>query len=153
MNKVYLCLGTNLGNREQHLQDAIHKINIQIGKVTAKSSILDTLPWGVENQENYLNQVLRVESDLTPLQLLESIHQIERELGRIRHQKWEARIIDIDIIFYNDEIIQLANLQIPHPLMHQREFVLVPLCEIAPLLIHPFLQKTIKDLVAELKSK
>ena len=150
MNKVYLSLGTNMGNREQHLKDARLEIDKKLGIITNQSSVIETTPWGVENQENYLNQVICIQTELAPLPLLQVIHQIEKGLGRIRKQKWEARIIDIDIIFYNDEIIEEQSLTIPHPLMHIRQFVLEPLDEIAPGYIHPRLQKTITELLQNL---
>lgn len=147
MNKVYLQLGSNMGERGQYLASAISLIKEKIGAVESVSKIYESTPWRVDGQENYLNQVLLVKSNLSSLGVLHEALQIENQLGRVRLEKWGERIIDIDIIFYNDEMIETAELCVPHKHMHERLFVLKPLFEIAPEFIHPKYKKTIAELV------
>ena len=143
MNQVFLQLGSNMGERHQYLSSAISLIEEKIGAVESASKIYESTPWRVDGQENYLNQVLLVKSNLSSLGVLHEALQIENELGRVRLEKWGERIIDVDIIFYNDEMIETAELCIPHKHMHERLFVLLPLVEIAPDFIHPKYRKTI----------
>jgi 2-amino-4-hydroxy-6-hydroxymethyldihydropteridine diphosphokinase len=148
MNTAILLIGGNLGNRTRHLQQAAQLIEEQAGKVVKLSGLYETAPWGNVQQPDYLNQALQIETTLEPLPLLHTLLNIEREIGRIRQQKWGARVIDIDIIFYNNEIISLPELKIPHPRMQFRQFVLVPLNEILPNWVHPVLQQTVHALLA-----
>ena len=148
MNQVYLQLGSNMGERYQYLSSAISLIEEKIGVVESASKIYESTPWRIDGQENYLNQVLLVKSNLSSLGVLHEALQIENELGRVRLEKWGERIIDVDIIFYNDEMIEKAELCVPHKHMHERLFVLLPLVEIAPDFIHPKYKKTIIELVA-----
>ena len=148
MNQVYLQLGSNMGERYQYLSSAISLIEEKIGVVESASKIYESTPWRIDGQENYLNQVLLVKSNLSSLGVLHEALQIENELGRVRLEKWGERIIDVDIIFYNDEMIETAELCVPHKHMHERLFVLFPLVEIAPDFIHPKYKKTIIELVA-----
>lgn len=160
MNTAYLLLGSNMGNKEYFLSQAIELFKKNSCKIIAKSSLYNTAPWpprpdrsghsGPSNntQDNFLNQVLCVEFMLSADKLLETSLSIEKKLGRIRKQKWEARIIDIDILFFNSEIIQTPNLTIPHPYLHERRFALVPLAEIAEDFIHPILKKSVKHLLS-----
>ena len=151
MNQVFLQLGSNLGDREQLLFDATTIITDKIGAVVSKSKVYESTPWRVEGQENYLNQIIKIETKLTPKETLQYALDIEEELGRVRVEKWGERLIDIDIIFFNNEIIETSDLCIPHKHMHERNFVLEPLNEIAPEHIHPKYKKTIAELLKQSK--
>ena len=146
MFKVYLILGGNLGDRSANLKRAEALIREHIGNVVKSSSIYETEAWGKTDQPSFLNLVLIAETKLAPLKILEKIHKIENLLGRKREEHWGARTIDIDILFYVNEIIDLNNLVIPHPYITKRRFVLAPLLEIIPDFKHPVLKKTIKEL-------
>ncbi len=150
-NVVYLLLGSNLGDRDHLLAEAIVLIHNRIGKVEARSSCYETAAWGKENQPSFLNIALAVTTNLSALAVLENALAIEQELGRVRLEKWGARLIDIDVIFYGEEIIDLADqLQVPHPEMHKRKFVMVPLAEIGGSVVHPVFRKTVNELLKEL---
>lgn len=149
MNNVFISLGSNMGNRLQQLQSAKQQLETHVGNTQHASSIYVTAAWGNENQPDFYNQVLLVGTTLSAIALMKNILHIEQSLGRIRTEKWAQRIIDIDILFYNDEIIDLDKLHIPHPHLHERRFILQPLLEIAPNYEHPFLKKTIKELFIE----
>lgn len=150
MNVTYLCLGGNIGDREKALQLALFEINLLIGVITAQSSIYETEAWGVENQQAYLNQCIEVKTGLNPNELIHKLLHIEKELGRERTESetYEPRTIDIDILFYNQEIIDSKQLTIPHPRLHLRKFVLIPLSDICPNYLHPILNKTIFNLLS-----
>jgi len=150
MDNIFLLLGSNLGDRENYIRQARDLINQQIGFVELCSSLYETAAWGKTNQPNFLNQVIRLRSGMTALKLLESIWSIEDDLNRTREERWGARTIDIDILFYGSEIINLPELIIPHKLLHERRFVLMPLDEIASDMNHPVLQKTIHQLLLDL---
>ena len=147
MNQVFLQLGSNLGDREQSLIDAINMISERIGSVVSKSKVYESAPWRVDGQESYLNQIVKVETNFTARSILDCALEIEQILGRVRLEKWGERLIDIDIIFFNNDIIETSDLCIPHKHMHERNFVLEPLHEIAPEYIHPKYQKTITELL------
>ncbi len=151
MFQVYLLLGANLGERFEQMQSAFDEIDKQVGRVIQYSSIYETAAWGEEDGPDYLNQVLLIETHLKPLEVLEKINLIEEQLGRTRKLKWESRLIDIDILFYEDLIIDSYNLIVPHPYIHHRKFTMVPLVEIAPDFIHPLLQKSNKELLKDLR--
>ena len=152
MKKVFLGLGSNLGNRVENLISAKVRIGELIGPVVSESPVYETEPWGFESDEKFLNMVLCAETDLSPSGLLGRILKIESQLGRIRSEaRYSSRNIDIDILLYNNEIINETALIIPHPRMHERRFVLVPLNEIASELKHPVLKKSIKALLEECK--
>jgi 2-amino-4-hydroxy-6-hydroxymethyldihydropteridine diphosphokinase len=154
MNKVYFGLGTNLGNRKVNLRKAIEMIGEHIGKVLKSSSIYETAPWGFDSEDDFLNMVVLVETTLTPLELMKKIVTIESMLGRERNQdRYSSRIIDIDILLYDDLILNENGLKIPHPLMHERRFVLVPLNELAPELIHPVKGKSIRVLLEDCRDR
>lgn len=149
MNRVYMQLGSNLGDREGYLKQSHDMLMDEIGVIIKKSSIYESSPWGVENQGAFLNQVVLLETAVKPFNLLDMILNIEKEMGRVRIEKWGERIIDIDILFYNNEIIETNSLCIPHPYISKRRFVLTPLQEIGENYIHPILQKTINELLIE----
>jgi 2-amino-4-hydroxy-6-hydroxymethyldihydropteridine diphosphokinase len=149
--KTYLLLGSNLGDRETYLNNALKLIAEEVGKIKSRSSIYETAAWGKMDQPGFLNQAVEVETSLTPLALLKTVLKIEESLGRIRDERWGARLIDIDIILYGSEIIKIADeLQIPHPEMQNRKFVMEPLAEIAPGLIHPLLHKSVSEILTTL---
>ncbi len=149
MQTIYLHTGTNLGHREHNLRMASMLIRGNIGRETKASSWYITEPWGKTRQPQFLNQALEVQTHLTPQQVLETIHKIEKHMGRKKSDKWSARVIDIDILFFGDLIIETKRLTLPHKLLHLRNFVLNPMLEIAPDLVHPVLKKTIRELVEE----
>lgn len=154
MNKVFLGLGTNLGDREANLKMAIESIIENIGPVVSSSSVYETEPWGFRTKDLFLNMVAGVETKLKPSGLLGRMLMIEAKMGRLRSGKeYSSRIIDLDILLYGEEILDSKSLVIPHPKLHERRFVLVPLCEIAPDLVHPVLKKSIKQLLSECPDK
>jgi 2-amino-4-hydroxy-6-hydroxymethyldihydropteridine diphosphokinase len=149
MNKAYLLTGGNMGNRMDFLAEGRNKIEQYCGKISHASAIYETAAWGKEDQESFLNQVLLVETKLSPVALLTAILEIEESLGRKREARYGPRTIDIDILFYNDEIIAEEGLHIPHPRMQDRRFVLMPLSELAPHKIHPVFLKSVEQLLKE----
>ena len=154
MNNVFLGIGTNLGNRKVNLRKAIEMIGENIGKVIKSSSVYETAPWGFDTENDFLNMVVMVETVDTPSEILKKIITIESMLGRERNQdRYSSRIIDIDILLYNDLIVNENGLKIPHPLMHERRFVLVPLCEIAQDIIHPIQKITISSLLSNCRDR
>jgi len=151
MHSAVLSLGTNIGNRLANLSNALKLLEQLPGKVLRISSIYETAPWGNTNQASFYNQVLEIETAVSAEMLMEKILFIEKEMGRTRTKKWEPRIIDIDILFFNDEIFNKENLHIPHQHLHERRFILEPLNEILPDLVHPVLKTKIHHLLAGLK--
>ncbi|MBS7563538.1 2-amino-4-hydroxy-6-hydroxymethyldihydropteridine diphosphokinase [Mucilaginibacter sp. Bleaf8] len=143
MIDVYLLLGSNLGNRQLFLQQAITHIQAQVGQVIRQSAVYETASWGKIDAPAYLNQVLLVQTNYQPRALLNELLQIELLLGRVREEKWGSRTMDIDILFYDNDIINEPGLIIPHPELHKRRFTLEPLAEIAPHLQHPLLDEAI----------
>ncbi len=148
MNTAYLSLGSNIGNRKDWLQQATNQIDTKCGSITKTSAIYETAAWGINEQPTFLNLVLALDTLLSPLELLNEILAIEISLGRKREIKWGARTIDIDILFYDQTILELSNLIIPHPYLQDRRFTLVPLVEIAPTFNHPILNRNITELLA-----
>lgn len=146
---VYLGLGSNLGDRMANLRTAYSTIQKTVGKVAKHSHVYETEPWGNKDQEPFLNQVIMINTYLAPRELLDALSKIEREMGRKRTEKWGPRLIDIDILFYGKRIIRDKGLEIPHPELHLRAFVLAPLLELAPDLEHPVLKKQIDELYME----
>ena len=147
MNEAYLLTGGNIGNRLANLQQAFEKIQQSAGAVLKKSAVYETAAWGLRTQNAFLNQVLLVLTTLEAEELLQKLLFIEQELGRKRIEKMGPRTIDIDILFYNNEIISSAGLTVPHPQIADRRFVLTPLNEIAADFVHPVLQKKISELL------
>ncbi|MGB9716249.1 MAG: 2-amino-4-hydroxy-6-hydroxymethyldihydropteridine diphosphokinase [Thermodesulfovibrionales bacterium] len=138
---AYIGIGSNLGNRQEnciHAIDLLEKNGITVKK---RSSMYETKPWGMKDQPDFINMALEIETDLDPKELLKILKNIEKEIGRKESFKWGPRVIDLDILLFNDLILSEDDLKIPHPLMHERNFVLKPLCEIAPDKIHPVLKK------------
>lgn len=151
-HKVYLSLGSNMGDKRENLLEAIKRVGeLENTEVVKSSTILETEPFGYIEQDNFLNACLEVKTLLTPQEFLSSILKIELDMGRVREIKWGPRVIDIDILFYDNEIIQEDNLAVPHPWICEREFVLEPLSEIAPNYVHPLERKTIMMLARKLK--
>jgi len=148
MSVVYLLIGGNLGDVKGNMLMTYDLILKKIGQVKLSSSIIETEPWGFKHKNNFLNQVFKVITDLTPIELLLETQKIEKQLGRvISISGYEARTMDIDILFYDDDIINIDNLIVPHPRLHLRRFTLFPLNEIAENYIHPVLNKTIHELL------
>ncbi len=141
--EVFLGLGSNLGDRDAHLNDAIAALDVidSIG-ITAQSSVLETEPVGNEDQGAFLNVVVEIETTLSPQQLMRTCLEIEMQQGRVRDKKWGPRTIDIDILFFSDQLIQEDGLHVPHPEVENRSFALIPLAEIAPTMVHPALGLT-----------
>lgn len=142
MNLVYLLLGSNLGNRINHIEQAIWMLTDTIGTMKAASSLYETEPWGREEQPLFCNSVVCMQTYLSPEVLLSRLQAIEKKLGKVIQEKWGPRSIDIDILYYNDYIRDTLHLKIPHKELPQRKFALIPLCEIAPHFIHPVYQQT-----------
>jgi 2-amino-4-hydroxy-6-hydroxymethyldihydropteridine diphosphokinase len=149
--RVFLLTGSNIEPRAKYLALADKDIEENIGKIVERSSIYESEPWGFEANTAFLNQVLIVITELTPLEVLKKIHFIEEKLGRVRKAKtYISRTIDIDILYFENEIIEADNLAIPHPRLHERRFTMVPLAEIAGNFIHPVLNKTNNELLQKL---
>ena len=148
MNTAYLLTGGNIGNRKDNLAIAWKHISVQCGHIINSSSLYETAAWGKTDQPAFLNQALEIQTELTAPQLLKKLLNIEKQTGRVRKEKYGPRIIDIDILLFNDEIHNFPLLKIPHPEMQNRRFVLEPLAEIAPEIIHPVSKKTIVELLA-----
>ena len=153
MNNVYLLIGGNMGERMANLATARNRINIDCGRITASSSIYETEAWGFKEQPAFLNQALAIETSLEAEKFMEEILKIEMALGRKREIPLGPRIIDIDIIYFNEDVIALPNITIPHPRMEKRNFVLAPLSEMAPQYIHPILKLSNAQLLEDCEDK
>ena len=147
MQGIYILLGTNLGDREENLAQAKHLAVREGVRLLAESAIYETAAWGIEDQPGFLNQVIKVETSLSPEALLETLLSIEAEMGRVRKVKWGERLIDLDILYYHDEVIDSEDLSVPHPGIPDRRFTLVPLVELAADEVHPTLNKTQSQLL------
>jgi 2-amino-4-hydroxy-6-hydroxymethyldihydropteridine diphosphokinase len=147
--KIYLGLGTNLGDRLENLRE-VERLLVDAGvQILQKSPIYETEPVGLKNQGWFLNMVVEAETDLSAQELLQIVKQVESSMGREKANKWGPRIIDIDILLFGQEVVDSEDLQIPHRLMHKRKFVLIPFNEIAPDVLHPKIKKTVKELLNE----
>ena len=144
---VYLALGSNLGDRQENLRTAIASLSPQM-EVKAKSHIYETPPWGYENQPKFYNQAIKAETYVPPEPLLKHLKRLEIALGRQASFPNGPRLIDLDLLFYDDLILSTSVLTLPHPRLHERGFVLLPLMDIAPGLVHPVLKKSIRELAA-----
>ncbi|MBK8139992.1 MAG: 2-amino-4-hydroxy-6-hydroxymethyldihydropteridine diphosphokinase [Chitinophagaceae bacterium] len=153
MNTAYLLTGGNLGERVHNLATARELIAEQIGNIIAASSLYETAAWGNTDQPAFLNQAIMIETPLNARQLIRRILKIEKKMGRVREEKYGPRLIDIDILLFNNEKHNYQFLKLPHPEMQNRRFALLPLAEIAPEIIHPVLKKTIAELLLECKDE
>ena len=152
MTTVYLGIGSNLGNKEENCARAITLLDESGIKIQVASEPVETEPWGVEDQPRFINMAVRADTSLEPIELLRAVKKIEQEMGRgatCSQMRWGPRIIDIDILLYGDLVLDTPELKIPHPLMHERAFVLGPLSQIAPQVVHPVLNRTVSQLVSE----
>lgn len=149
MNNVYLLIGGNVGDRLHNLQQAVIAIDRTCGRVVRQSAIYETAAWGKTDQQSFLNQALLIETDLTAFQLLERVLEAEVLLGRVRKERYGPRVIDIDILFFNDDVISAPELIIPHPEVQNRRFALTPMASLAPDYLHPVLRKSIQVLLEE----
>ncbi len=153
MNKAYLLTGGNLGDRQQYLATARQFINQQCGTIAVASSLYETAAWGNTDQPAFLNQAIEITTTLTARQLIRRILKIEKQMGRVRQEKYGPRVIDIDILLFNNEKYNYPFLKLPHPEMQNRRFALLPLAEIAPDIIHPVMNKTVTELLKECKDE
>lgn len=153
---IYIGIGSNIGDRYSNCKDAVERLKNRGIIIKKVSSMYETKPWGLEGQlvdmAYFINMAVEAETSLSPAELLKALKEIEEEMGRQETVKWGPRIIDLDILFYDDIVINMEHLQIPHPLLHLRDFVLHPLVEIAPDKIHPVLRKSIGQLKEELNA-
>ncbi len=152
MATIYLSLGSNLGNKKENLKNAVLLLSEEIGEVISTSSLYQSKPWGFESENDFINSVIIMKTFLSPFDILSKIKEIEKKLGRNNKtgRGYEDRVIDIDILFYEDLIIDTPELKIPHPFIHMRDFVLIPLAEIAPAFIHPLIKKDIREILKNL---
>lgn len=148
-NIVYIGLGSNKGRREDLLKNACDELGRRVGVILKVSSLYETAAWGLESQADFLNQVVKLATVLSPEEVLYGLQQIEKKAGRTREQHWGPRTLDLDVLFYNDLLSDNQCITLPHPRIQERNFVLIPLLEIAPDFIHPRLQKSIRQLLEE----
>ena len=148
---IYIALGSNLGDKENNLKEALRRLTKKGITVCRVSGFIATEPYGVADQPDFLNAVAEIETDKSPAELLQILLQTEREMGRKRIRRWGERNIDLDLLLYDDRIIDLPELKVPHPDMQNREFVLEPLKELAPDMVHPILHMTTEQLLKIMK--
>ena len=152
MPKIYIGVGSNLGSREENCRKAIELFSQHGIRVVKSSSMIETEPWGVEKQPKFINMVVEAETVLVPEELLKALEKIESDLGRRPAERWSPRIIDLDVLFYDDLVMKTTDLEIPHPGIKDRDFVLKPLVEIAPDVMHPVLKKSVSELLNEMNN-
>jgi len=150
---TYLSLGGNLGNTIEIFQNSMEILTKKVGKITQLSSLYQTAAWGPIPQNDFINQVIEVETKLSAPELMDILLEIELQQGRVRQERWGPRTLDLDIIFFGEQLISRENLEIPHPRMTDRKFVLVPMTEINPSFVHPKIQKTMEKLLLECKDE
>ena len=153
MSRAYVALGSNLGDREENLCTALKHLQENGVEVVKTSTFIETEPYGVTDQPGFVNAVCQVETELAPLELLRLLLSIEQEMGRVRLRRWGERNIDLDLLLYEDAVLESEELTLPHPDMQNRDFVLIPFAEIAGEVVHPVIGKTIKLLKEELLCK
>lgn len=149
---VYIALGTNMGDRLDNLQAALRSLPTAV-TVTDESPVYETPPWGYEDQPAFLNMVVTGETSLEPEALLTYLKQLEAKLGRESNFRWGPRLIDLDILFYDDLVLDTPPLVIPHPRLHERAFVLVPLADVAPQFVHPVFQQEVNKFLSEIDTQ
>jgi 2-amino-4-hydroxy-6-hydroxymethyldihydropteridine diphosphokinase len=147
LHQVYLLTGSNSGNRAHYLAKAVEEVKKRVGEVRSMSALYETAAWGKTDEPAYLNQALLVLTSKSAREVLHEVLAVEQDMGRVREQKWASRIIDIDILFYDDAVIAQEGLKVPHPFVQDRRFALVPLREIAPGLVHPVLKRSVTALL------
>lgn len=151
--KAIIAIGTNMGDREQYIENGIAAIRERVGTILARSSTLQTPPYGVTDQPDFLNLAVLVDTELEPEALLRVLHEIEKEQHRKRLRHWGPRTLDLDIIYYEDRVVHTEDLDIPHPDRVNREFVLAPVCEIAPDYVDPVCHRTVRELLEDLRNR
>lgn len=152
MNRAYIAFGSNIGDRHKAVEDAAAMVEKNGMKITKRSALYETEPYGYTDQPQFLNGALEVETELSCREVLEKLLNIESDIGRVREFKWGPRIIDLDIIFFNSEVYNEEDLKVPHPDMQNREFVLKPMADLCPDYIHPILNKSVSMLLEDLKN-
>ena len=150
MSIVHIGIGSNIGNRQENCREAVRQLGLRGVKVVKQSSMIETEPWGVADQPRFINMAVEAETDYAPETLFTALKEIEAAMGRTEAVRWGPRVIDLDILFYDDMVLDTPELKIPHPYLHERDFVLIPLAEIAPEKIHPVLQKSVRRLCSDL---
>lgn len=149
MTQVHILLGGNIGDRKKVFENALSEIKTRLGNIVKESSFYETAAWGIEDQAPFLNQVVLIKTTHSPQYILNTLLEIEKDLGRIRFQKWGERVIDLDILFIEDQIIESEDLKVPHPYIQDRRFTLIPLVEIDSDFTHPILKKNLLSLLNE----
>ncbi|KXG77521.1 Bifunctional folate synthesis protein [Fervidicola ferrireducens] len=150
MPRAFIALGSNLGDRKKNIAEAVERMRRRGIKIIKMSSVIETEPYGYKEQEKFLNAACLVETELSPLELLDVLLDIEKEMGRERKIRWGPRNIDLDLIFYEDRVIREERLEVPHPDAHNRTFVMGPIAEIDPDFVHPVLKKKVGEIYREL---
>ena len=152
MSTAYISIGSNLGDREENCKQALRLLHANGILIKKQSRMYETEPWGIKDQPKFINMAIEVETDKEPEEFLAVLKNIENEIGRTETVKWGPRVIDLDILFYDDLILKTEDLEIPHPLLHERDFVLKPLSEIAPDKKHPVTGKAVKEMLENIKA-
>ena len=153
MAVVYLGIGSNLGDKQGNCLGALERLSTKGVTISKRSAFYETQPWGVVDQPDFVNMAVQAETWMSPEELLGALKEIEREMGRKVSSRWGPRLIDLDLLLYDGRIVQSRDLVIPHPLLHQRDFVLLPLAEIAPDAVHPVLKMTIAEIKKRLRDE